>query len=155
MEMKLDCDSLEIVIECYHGHYVDLNKSWQVEQLRTDMLELKDFNEEMEAMGYTKVSLVDYSDYAIVILRHHNGSIQAFRFNDQSPLWVNQDGLLPQDGYVEILGFYIALNGGSLCENFCVDSLLLFRPDALKMWQAIGNDSYDDMRKFLIEGKIQ
>jgi hypothetical protein len=155
MEMKLDCDSLEVVIECYHGNYVGLDRSWQVEQLRSDMLELPDFHEEMEAMGYTKVSLVDYSHYAIVILRHFNGSIRAFRFNDQSPLWVNQGELLPQDGFVKILGFYMAINGGSLSENFCVDSLLLFRPDALKMWQAIGNDSYDDLRKFLIEGKIQ
>lgn len=155
MEMKLDCDSLEVVIECYHGNYVGLDRSWQVEQLRSDMLELPDFHEEMEAMGFTKVSLVDYSHYAIVILRHFNGSIRAFRFNDQSPLWVNQGELLPQDGFVEILGFYMAINGGSLSENFCVDSLLLFRPDALKMWQAIGNDSYDDLRKFLIEGKIQ
>jgi hypothetical protein len=155
MDMKLDCDSLEVVIECYHGNYVGLDRSWQVEQLRSDMLELPDFHEEMEAMGYTKVSLVDYSHYAIVILRHFNGSIRAFRFNDQSPLWVNQGELLPQDGFVKILGFYMAINGGSLSENFCVDSLLLFRPDALKMWQAIGNDSYDDLRKFLIEGKIQ
>jgi hypothetical protein len=155
MEMKLDCDSLEVVIECYHGNYVGLDRSWQVEQLRSDMLELPDFHEEMEAMGFTKVSLVDYSHYAIVILRHFNGSIRAFRFNDQSPLWVNQGELLPQDGFVKILGFYMAINGGSLSENFCVDSLLLFRPDALKMWQAIGNDSYDDLRKFLIEGKIQ